>query len=294
MILQKYLSCFLLVGSCAFAFPITAWSQSKSRPVAGMVHAYFGKASDYALTRAGRELRIGLLLPLEEGDEILLRTREGNVTIKYTDGTTELVTGTQSPFLVSLHGAPVSLSDKVLSLLERAGLWMTEQHENADSPSGTRGQNDPFEWSIAGLAEGDASVAQGERVLGLSWYGGKSPYRVRLQALDGTMLIDSKVDDAEVLANLPHKLTLGRYDASVEDAGGRRITGSFLAVELTEVPVSDLELPAWLAPAMAKVIRARELAQTNNNTWCYEAYLSLVGTEHELPLAKHLRYLVCE
>lgn len=64
------------------------------------VDVYDGPDQAYRVTRDGKQLRVGMFLPLRPGDEVVVLRPEFDMVIAYVDGRQVTVTAARSPYLV--------------------------------------------------------------------------------------------------------------------------------------------------------------------------------------------------
>jgi hypothetical protein len=265
--------------------------------VVGVIESCKGSISGFKLTHAGQKgLPVKVLMRLWEGDQITAHG-SGVLTVRYTDGTTEVI-GKQKPhFTAELKGQPVRLADNLLKLFR----W-TDKIQSALGSLGTRNEskdrNEPLRWSVSVLSKGAAQVVRDERRLGVAWEGGKGPFHVTVKASGGEILLDERTKDREVLPIEPRKLSSGTYQVLLADTEKKQLEGSFTVVEPSVLPVIA-PAPEWLGRGPARAFRASELASKEDQRWCYEAYLSLIGLEEDFEAEgkdswpAHLRRNIC-
>ncbi len=289
------LGCIALGCVSAPVLVTQARAGQKQQEVVGVIESCKGSIAGFKLTRAGQKgLPVKVLMLVLEGDQITAHG-SGVLTVRYTDGATEVIEKKQPNFTAKLSGKPVKLTDNLLKLFR----W-TDKIQATLGSLGTRGEggNEQLRWSVSVLSKGLAQVVRDERRLGVAWGGGKGPYHVIIKAPGGEILLDERTNDREVLPIEPRKLSSGRHQVLLADAQGKQLEGSFTVVEPSGLPVIE-PAPEWPGRGAARAFRASELASKEDQRWCYEAYLSLIGLEEDFGAEgkdswpAHLRRNIC-
>jgi hypothetical protein len=104
----------------------------------------------------------------------------------------------------------------------------------------------------------------------LAWSGGAAPYSVRLEALDGAVLLAREVDVTRLPAE-PLTLAPGALRLTIRDATGIDLERRIEVRDAAPEPPPGL-IPAGIPDALGTVLEASWLAGVERGAWRLEAY----------------------
>jgi hypothetical protein len=244
----------------------------------GRINNFHGSASDYVLVRNGKKIKVGILVPVHEGDTII---------IKHQYLMLELFLGGTYSIRVSYEDSPyvVNEMDKVPDKWTNTWQWVTTlfgiwKGDNKCDPN--KMLCDPLTPVVRSQTRGDSilmpllqdnpsQMVAGERSLYLRWFGGKPPYQVSISE-DGQALTSESVE-AQWLKTQPLSLAATKtYQVTIKDANGQTMTENFKVVATTIDFPEALQEDTSLSPESRQTIWAMELAAQKRGQWMLEAY----------------------
>jgi hypothetical protein len=270
----------------------------------GIVTAFDGNREDFAVWHEGERHSLRLLMPLYQGDRLVLKHCDTNgplsVTIELAEGPKRLDCetdesgkrwGRDTDFdLNSLSKKePYSLIENLAdSLLRSIGSILDDLHEERARTELVALAGRPVAPTSprlfsAVLARSGSRVSTGHRELFLSWAGGTPPYSVRLSDTRKGGLVAQVAGLQQPRVNLgTMRLNETLYRVEISDAAGQRLARTIDAVAPSSLP----RLPGAPAGRPAGA-RDRELLETlyaawllhqDRRGWSLEAYQRVVGS----------------
>jgi hypothetical protein len=257
---------------CA-ATAATAWlSIAQSDPaVVGRFEEINGDHE--CLTIKGSERPVKLFTEVREGDVIVMQDCASNATIRFLDGSAEILDRRPAEFgpyrltegkkQTVFHNLWAALSDTVADLYTRP---------IATVATASRGDDDTIVLPEL-VTRSSPVLVEGMRSIYIRWWGGRAPYTVRVTSLDtgDTVAEGNDIESTEFRTGAV-MFTPGLYvievaDASVEANFDLQVTESDAAPE----PAMDPRA----GPQAASLLSAYSLAVVDDNLWAYEAYQRL-------------------
>lgn len=299
----------VLSGMLAGAISLTAaLAAGKERACVGIVTNYGQEKNHYVVLHGRRKKSLGLMMPLYEGDELILKGCDANkqlsVTIELAEETivvacnnrgsadcnkeqvvcrgTYKLEKTQSYSLLrnlgdSVWGSIRSLFDDLHE--ERARTELAALAGRPAAPSSPR-------LFSAVLGSSESRLAAGSREFFLAWAGGEPPYSVHINSTrTGTVLVQS-TNISQPRVDLGTKtFTEGRYRVEISDAAGQTVERSIDVVPPAALPnlpgIATERSISARDKTLLDTVYAAWLLDQNQRLWSLEAYQHVAGSAPE-------------
>ncbi len=233
---------------------------AEPKPAGYVVRLALAPADTTAIVRDGRELAPKLLMPLYNGDVVLVRDPESRVEIEVGEGGRIEIGGTRLRYVVT---GEIATSDDAGAIFSAIA-----QILDGEKPGRMVANREKGNLKLAMAVPGPNFLVKGERELWLAWAGGKGPFKVILE-IDGRTKVFTLIRDREFTLHIPDG-DLKRFEIVIKDSGGKlsRSTIRFRDV----LPA----LPSALARAApgettATLAHAAYLTTLHEGDWTMEA-----------------------
>jgi hypothetical protein len=231
----------------------------------GFVESFSGSAEGYAIERGEARLPVFVLAPLHAGDRVHVDEAAGHIALRIGAGPARVVEMATSPFAVQQAETEDTLTRNVVRWL---GNWAQGNDPGAEAGAVslvTRGLE--LRAPLLGV---ETRIAAGTGPFALAWSGGAAPYSVRLEALDGAVLLAREVDVTRLPAE-PLTLAPGALRLTIRDATGIDLERRIEVRDAAPEPPPGL-IPAGIPDALGTVLEASWLAGVERGAWRLEAY----------------------
>jgi hypothetical protein len=287
-----------LVGVVALALPVVAVD---AKTCVGIVMSYEGSNEHYTIKHHGRDKPISLLMPLYEGDKLVLNCAASparRVTLELNQGKKD-VECRDSPYVltkIESYNLFSNISDFVWSKIanlvndlheERSGAQLASLAGRPVAPT------NPRLFSPV-LGRSGSRMSAGNREFFLAWAGGKPPYAVRLTSVHTGRALAHSRRLREPRAHLRElRLDEGRYHVRISDADGQSLERSIDVVPASALPEHPLPTDEGVVGVrdtqLRDTIYAAWLLDQNRRLWSLEAYQRVAGLAHDNYPAQLLR-----
>ena len=260
---------------------------------AAYIETLNGPPSAFRIESEAKKLKkIAPFMPLQVGDKITvrkpthkiehIRDKENSITLALDDGTSKILkyANTQKqPYTVMATDS----ANVVTGVMNTFYAWFNRLWKNDIQTQPLivlDGKAPTIRRFIMRLFKGNnAKLIAGDRELHLAWYGGKSPYQIKVSQIGAEKILwdEKNIDKAEITLK-KQRITAGRYQVVVSDARGKTQIGKFTAVTDTPLLFQHAEAQAIeqsnLPHLSKKTLLAAWLAKKGG--WYFEAYQRIV------------------
>jgi hypothetical protein len=256
---------------------------------AAYIETLNGPPSAFHIERGTKKLKkIAPFMPLQVGDKITvrkpthdfkhIRDKENFITLVLDDDTSKILkyANTQKqPYTV----AATASHNVVTGVMNTFYAWYNRLWKNdiqARRLIVLDGEARTIPRFIMRLFKGNnAKLIAGDRELHLAWYGGKSPYQVRVSQIGAEKVLWNEKNIAKSEITLKkQRVTAERYQVVLSDARGKTLIGKFTAVtntpHLFQHPEAQAIEQSNLPHLSKKTLLATWLAKKCG--WYFEAY----------------------
>ncbi len=190
---------------------------------AGTVLHFRPPASSYRVIRAGRTVPVSVFMMLEPADELRLVGPGGSLTLKDGDLPANTLRSGDKPYVVRGRTRQTRWSNSAALLLGKL------RADDAGLPIDGGSRGDELDLPFADLVAGDAVLDSRVGPFFAAWNGGAPPYRFRLRAVDGPVLIDERNLERGRLAITSRAVALrpGFWLMEIRDSKGGYVSGRF-------------------------------------------------------------------
>jgi hypothetical protein len=228
-------------------------------------------ATKSVVVRGGAEIAGKLMMPLYDGDVVFVRDPKSKVGIELGDGTT--MTLGQGLARFELKGE-IDTGDGMIGILTAiAGVFAGEDEQTPENMA-AKGASLAMPMAV----RGSNIIMAGRDTLWLAWVGGKAPYTIALQAVNGQVLESTSAVE-QLFAEVPLAATKGqKFTAVITDSEGQRVPVRFRFADALpgDAPVTGTSQASFLAKAAWL---------TSQYGWRVEAAQMLNGAKTDAALA---------
>ena len=277
---------------------VSAEADAEQTKIVGVVVAFLGPSSDYALRRGDAILPLRILGPVQAGDRIVVRHEDGRVWVQFTTGEERIIPRSLSDQPLEARGAPATIYDNLMASLAEP---FTRRHNEEASNVAVRGRlraSTGQQLALPLVPERGAMIAAGQqREFTLAWLGGTPPFRVSLAGAARDKPIILETGDVFGRDLPPRKLVLlpGTYTLQILDSAGTRVERLLEAVPASIVPQAPPEPAlAVLPPVWRVTAQTGWLAQQDGGRWSLEAFLQVMPLATSFEPARILANLLVQ
>ena len=194
--------------------------------------------------RNGGEISARLMMPLYDGDVVFVRDPESSVGVELGDGTT--LTLGQGLARIELKGE-IDTGDGTLGILTAiAGVFSGEGEQTPENMAAKGGS-----LMMPMAIRGSNIILSGRKRLWLSWEGGKAPYDIALQKVNGQALKVMTIESA-TFGEVAIEPSIGqKFSVVITDSEGQKLQLRFRFADAlpAELPVTGTSQASLLARA---------------------------------------------
>ena len=173
-------------------------------------------ATKEVVIRGGSEITGKLMMPLYDGDVVFVRDPESSVGVELGDGTT--LTLGQGLARIELKGE-IDTGDGTLGILTAiAGVFSGEGEQTPENMAAKGGS-----LMMPMAIRGSNIILSGRKRLWLSWEGGKAPYDIALQKVNGQALKVMTIESA-TFGEVAIEPSIGqKFSVVITDSEGQKL-----------------------------------------------------------------------
>ncbi|MDH3811418.1 MAG: hypothetical protein OEU60_06905 [Gammaproteobacteria bacterium] len=270
--MQRDFPCSVMLAAAIATIAWLSVAQSNS-VVVGRFEAIKGDVTCLAFEDKDNPRPVKLFTEVLEGDVIVVGDCGTTATIRFLDGTAEKldrVSARYGPYQPTqrkeqtvVHNLWTALSDTVGELYTR---------KVATVATASRGDHDTIIFPDL-AARSSPVLVEGQRSILIRWWGGRSPYTVRIKNVEtgDTVAEENDIRSTEFRTGNV-RFTPGLYAVEVADASAQ--ADFDLQVAESDAAPSPVVDPG-AGPQAASLLSAYSLAIADDNLWAYEAYQRL-------------------
>ena len=269
-------------------FSFLSFSQNVSAAV--WVEQISGNPAAILIVRQGNFITAEEVMRLQPGDIIKIQDDKSTVRLMMGNGGLKTINRAQSPFTVAGGKTEGSFLANLMGEVKK--MLVASADETEAVAMMTRGRSKALE--ILSVGSQDNLVLTGTQRLGVSWKGGKAPYRLSLlfDDEDKPLLLKEQLagNSFTVIAgkNAGQGLASGEYQLLLEGMGGKSSASKeieILVVEADELPEKARKL---LALKLNKRLEARLLINILHKHESWRFYAHSLAVEHKLDKERRL------